>query len=596
MKRDFSDEALNKMLGLVDQVESEKWGDFTDWIGDRWYDFETWNGSLGISNYVNNVNAYHKKVIDKNNTSKQSIESIFTAVRNVDASYGQTFADIHTNLSKWRDYIEQLSQIVEPGKGRFNAEYMSGALSGLLTDISKCNIERVKDNLVQDIGGELIFNEDLLYEYIQKNPTEMTDDEMAAVLEVIQQLEGTVAFYESAASVRTDEIDANFLNRVLWVAEDERYSSFAAVSAHYNDIYVRVLDSFAKCDEDSYTFGSAVVKATQGDSELVLSGTEGSIDLNKYFGGMSLAAYAMKWKTKHTEHYFYKLEESVESGLKFGSGMKDIEDYIYRGDKDHKNVMKGIEEWLKSQGNPKKKEKTWFEDEDGNLVKDDDAPNFYDSDFTLGEIDVTIGDEASLYEGSYELLEDGKLDVVVGKAEAHSSISGGFYVVNSDGKRLFSPGVKAEIGTSITGFDVKWEHQAVGDENLGINYDVGVTALKAEAKADVGAQLFNEDGKLDMQFGASASAEAILAEAEGSVGANVLGGEIAASAGVNFGVGAHADVGFRDGVFKCDVGASLGVGVSFDVEIDVGGMVDTVYGAASSAWDDLKEGWNNLFD
>ena len=36
MLRDFSDASKQKLLGLVSQVENEKYSDFTDWVGDRW--------------------------------------------------------------------------------------------------------------------------------------------------------------------------------------------------------------------------------------------------------------------------------------------------------------------------------------------------------------------------------------------------------------------------------------------------------------------------------------------------------------------------------------------------------------------------------
>ena len=84
--RDFSDSAKQKLLNLVSEVEDEKMSDFTDWMGDRWYDFESWIGTLNIKNYINNVNAYHKKVIDKNNATKESIEKIFSDVKKVDIS------------------------------------------------------------------------------------------------------------------------------------------------------------------------------------------------------------------------------------------------------------------------------------------------------------------------------------------------------------------------------------------------------------------------------------------------------------------------------------------------------------------------------
>ena len=103
------------------------------------------------------------------------------------------------------------------------------------------------------------------------------------------------------------------------------------------------------------------------------------------------------------------------------------------------------------------------------------------------------------------------------------------------------------------------------------------------------AQLYGEDGKLQPQLGVSASAEAIAAEVSGNVDVNILGGEVGVNGSVNFGVGAHADLGFKDGVVKVDLGASLGVGVSVGFEADIGGAVNTVVSGAESAWNDVTD-------
>lgn len=60
---------------------------------------------------------------------------------------------------------------------------------------------------------------------------------------------------------------------------------------------------------------------------------------------------------------------------------------------------------------------------------------------------------------------------------------------------------------------------------------------------------------------------------------------------VKVGVGAHADIGMKDGVIKCEIGASLGVGFDVGFEVDVGGMVNTVADAAKSAWEGFKSWW-----
>lgn len=91
MYRDFSEKSKLELLGMVSQVENEQISEFTDWIGDRWYDFESWIGKLDLRNYINNVNSYHKKVIDKNNATKESINTIFSKVESLDTAYRGIF-------------------------------------------------------------------------------------------------------------------------------------------------------------------------------------------------------------------------------------------------------------------------------------------------------------------------------------------------------------------------------------------------------------------------------------------------------------------------------------------------------------------------
>lgn len=130
MYRDFSERSKVQLLELVSQVENEKLSDFTDWIGDRWYDFESWIGKLNIKNYLNNVNLYHKKVIDKNNTTKEAINRIFSNVKFTDISYRIAFVSKNLQLVQWQRYIEDLSDIVSPGNGVFNTEYIEKKFAG----------------------------------------------------------------------------------------------------------------------------------------------------------------------------------------------------------------------------------------------------------------------------------------------------------------------------------------------------------------------------------------------------------------------------------------------------------------------------------
>jgi hypothetical protein len=119
------------------------------------------------------------------------------------------------------------------------------------------------------------------------------------------------------------------------------------------------------------------------------------------------------------------------------------------------------------------------------------------------------------------------------------------------------------------------------------------TAGKVEAQANAGAMIFDENHKINPQLSAGASAEAIGGELTGKAQVDVLGGSVGVKGSVNYGIGAHADVGLKDGVVKVDIGATVGVGVSLGAEVDVGGMVDTVVDKAETGAKFIADKWDS---
>ncbi len=487
--------------------------------------------------------------------------------------------NIDVSLGKISSYIDAMNTIVTPSNGMFESSAMSSKFDSLLKEMNTSNVQCLKDQMVQNVDGELIFNEDLIYEYLKKDQAQLSEEEQEMLIDVIATLQETVAIYETLASVGTDELGVDVLHYVSWMAEDTKYDSFTAVSAHYNEFYTNLLNFMVEQDESSNSFAASILKASSGDNSLTILGAECKEKLDSIFGGESVKVYAAKFESEHTEQYFAKLEASEKASLKASGEFKKINDVI--GDM-LKNSDKYFEENV-----------TKYYDSFGNEISENDAPKFYKKEMTLAELKKSISANVSLYEGTFtnDLFGGGSVNVVMGNAEAHANISAGLYTLDYKGEKKFSPGVNAEVGASVTALDVEWEQQWRGDEMLGLNSDVEVKAGDAGAKADIGIQLYGEDGKLKPQFGASAKAEATAAELEGSVGVNVLGGEVGVSGSVSVGVGAHADVGYKDGVFKFDIGASIGLGVSVGAEVDIGGMVDTVCGASESAWNGLKKGW-----
>lgn len=151
MKRDFSDSAYNELIRLIGEVESEKWCDFTDWIGDGWYGFQEWIGVLNIDHYINDVNSYHKKVIDKNNTSKETIDAIFADVKNIDKNYMTRFAAYKTRLEQFISLVDQFSTVVSPSNGTFDP----GNLPTFISQFEET------DKYLKMIGGDGLTEDDV---------------------------------------------------------------------------------------------------------------------------------------------------------------------------------------------------------------------------------------------------------------------------------------------------------------------------------------------------------------------------------------------------------------------------------------------------
>ena len=193
---------------------------------------------------------------------------------------------------------------------------------------------------------------------------------------------------------------------------------------------------------------------------------------------------------------------------------------------------------------------------------------------------------------------EGSVEAKLLTGEAHANVGAGLYVYEADKngnvKRIFSPGVNAEVGASVAVVQVEAEGSiGLGKDKkmLGAYGNAEVGALTAEAKAKVSLN--------SNEIYAGASAEADLVKISGSAGVSVLGTDIGVNGSLKVGVGAHAEIGYTDGKLKVDIGAAVGVGFDLGFEVDVSGTVDAVCDLAESAWDGAKNiasgAWNWLF-
>lgn len=188
MKRDFSDAALQTLLGLVEEVEDRQWCGATDWLGDRWSGLRKWTGFLDIDKYADNVDAYHEEMIDKNNATKESIQQIFEDVRQADTAYGSIAGNLLDSVRTQKEYIEKLAAAIDPSQPNFTIEGIQGLLEGPAEKLKKEIVEAHADRLRKGTGDDS-YDYDYLREKMEKDPNDLSPEEYAALITVFNEME-----------------------------------------------------------------------------------------------------------------------------------------------------------------------------------------------------------------------------------------------------------------------------------------------------------------------------------------------------------------------------------------------------------------------
>lgn len=114
MKRDFSNSSKQKILSAVRQVEKERFADIYIWFGNNYGIYQQWVSKLGLQTYINRVDSYRNKVIQKNSAAEHKIKRVFEIVEDIDNSSQRKLAKIKESLEKWDAYILELNGLIHP--------------------------------------------------------------------------------------------------------------------------------------------------------------------------------------------------------------------------------------------------------------------------------------------------------------------------------------------------------------------------------------------------------------------------------------------------------------------------------------------------
>lgn len=223
MIRDFSESAKQELESMVRRVESEKNSDFTDWIGDRWIDFEDWIGALSLREDLSNVNRYHRKVIDRNNTTLAQLEAIFEEVYGVEAAYHQRLSETIETCRAFNQLLLAFNDIILPGAG-------GGFTAGEIHALLRTSFGKYSDlfRIAQQWDASL---EALLEEYARKGT--ITEEDKDAY---IQLYEIYCAEYKAGLAVLLEDLSEDQVREIKYIV----YSA----EEPYRSIYLSELESY----------------------------------------------------------------------------------------------------------------------------------------------------------------------------------------------------------------------------------------------------------------------------------------------------------------------------------------------------------------
>ncbi len=245
--------------------------------------------------------------------------------------------------------------------------------------------------------------------------------------------------------------------------------------------------------------------------------------------------------------------------------------------------------------------KSWGEkgylDREG--VLHEGKPDLGPDDIATGKVwEVSEEAEVSILSEEWESSGENwnaKSAVKIGKAGISGSAYAGLFTIDENGQAHFAPSVGVEMGAAITAFEATGE-ATIGNDVWGAYTKGEVKALSAELEAEMTAGLYDENNNFNPQLNAGVSAETVLVEAGGTIGGTIAGVGLAASGSVGVGAGAHADIGYKDGVLSFDVGAYVGVGASVEFEIDVGSIAEASIEVAVDAGDMIADAAQAVWD
>lgn len=180
MKRDYTEETLNKLKKQIRDINDSDFCELTDLLGDVWYYFQACIGVLRIENYLYDTQKYHRKVLDQHDTTIKELNKIFTDARMVDFEYSKKMNKTVSLVNDYIRYIKRLTYIINPQMKKMSAGYINTVANDFKNSIASKEEENnnVYEELLlkREIGAMADASKDFLLESVSavKNIFDLT--------------------------------------------------------------------------------------------------------------------------------------------------------------------------------------------------------------------------------------------------------------------------------------------------------------------------------------------------------------------------------------------------------------------------------------
>lgn len=137
MTRDYSDEAYQKMINQIKEINDEQIDGVRDAIGDLGLHIGKWTGLIKTED----TEAYRKKMLDMNNITVDKLDKIFKKVKSTDKRKAKTVKKLGERQKEYNSKLASLSSLIEPEVSLPSVEEIQRICSKANGELKKADTE-----------------------------------------------------------------------------------------------------------------------------------------------------------------------------------------------------------------------------------------------------------------------------------------------------------------------------------------------------------------------------------------------------------------------------------------------------------------------